>query len=127
MTYPKMPMSFWVEPATPALGGVKPAGLDGGAVFKGISRATGAAAGNVPPATTPATVAAAVNGAWPQIWPFVQNGAVDGEFKAVLLPPGSTALTSQVPATAVAGTLSWTAPVASVTPTTTLPGIGPAI
>src|SRR5262249_15573762 len=120
-----MPRSFWVEPATPALGGVKPAGFDGGAVFSGISSPTGAAAGNVPPATTPATVAAAVNGPWPQIWPFVQNGAVDGEFRAVLLPPGSTAVTSQVLATAVAATLRLTAPVASVTPTTTLPGIGP--
>src|SRR6266849_7486497 len=100
-----MPMSFWVEPATPALGGVKPAGLDGGAVFSGIRRATGAAAGKVPPATTPATTAAAVKGPWPQSWPFVQNGAVDGEFRAVLLPPGSMELTSQVPAAAVAGTL----------------------
>src|SRR5919199_435540 len=29
-------MSFWVEPATPALTGVKPAGLDGGAVLSGM-------------------------------------------------------------------------------------------
>src|SRR5579884_1203365 len=114
-------MSFWVEPATPALTGVKPAGLEGGAVLSGIA---GTVTATVAPAVTaPETTEA--DGPWPQICPLLQNGAKLDWFGAVLPPPGSTAVTRQVLATPEAGTVSVNEPLAPAVVTTTLPGIGP--
>src|SRR5581483_10664486 len=114
-------MSFCVEPATPAATGVKPAGLDGGAVFSGIG---GTVTATVAPAVTlPETTEA--EGPWPQIWALLQNGAVCGALAVALPPPASTAVTRQVLATPEAGTVSVKLPFAVAVVTTTLPGMGP--
>src|SRR4051794_4291507 len=116
-------MSFWVEPATAAVAGKKPAGFDGGAVLSGSV--------SVPTATLPPTVtspdATGGDGPWLQMCSLWQAGAVRGGLSALLPPPAPIAATRQVLATPDAGTVNVNDPFAAAVVRATLPGIGPVI